>query len=79
MGVEFIVWGWKVETLPGRFSRTREYTGMGLFRQYHALMCALQSQSPKNPPGLKIHICVSTFLVSNVMFQNCRSVKSSGD
>lgn len=67
MGIEFIVWGWKAETLPGRFSRIREYTGMGLFRQYHALICPLQSQNPKNLTALKIHICVSTFLVSNVL------------
>lgn len=41
LGVGFIVWGWKVETLHGQSFRMREYTGMGLCRQYHALICPL--------------------------------------
>lgn len=40
---------------------------MGLFRQYHALICPLWSQNAKNLTALKIHICVPAFLVSNML------------
>ena len=46
LGVGFIVWGWQAETFQDKSFRIREYTGLGLRRQYHALI--MSSLKPKS-------------------------------
>ena len=81
MGVGFIAWAWKAETLHGKSFRIKEYTGMGLCRQYHALICPLRRQSHKILTVVNIVICKYAYFSNFRHFtvQTCRTVKSSGD